>query len=100
MPLPLDASVDLSFLDSPTALDVQRRDFLAGAIHYARWACRLTDEVLCAPDKPKPMEPKPKRNAAMRHLPVLPTGQGHEADWAARGGQGCRGCQWPARPPW
>ena len=54
MPLSLDAPVDLSFLDSPTALDVQRRDFLAGAIHHDRWACTLTDEVLCAPDKPKP----------------------------------------------
>ena len=45
MPLLLDAPVDLSFLDFPTALDVQRRDFLAGAIHYERWACTLTDEV-------------------------------------------------------
>ena len=94
MPLPLDAPVDLSFLDSPTALDVQRRDFLAGAIHHDRWACTLTDEVIYAPDKPKPMEPKPKRYAAMRHLPVLPTEQSHGADWgSARGGQGCRGCR-------
>jgi hypothetical protein len=40
VPLPLDAPADLSFLDSPTALDVQHRDFLAGAIHYARWRAR------------------------------------------------------------
>ena len=75
MPLPLDAPVDLSFLDSPTALDVQRRDFLAGAIHYARWACTLTDEVLCAPDKPKPMGPEPQ--ALRRH--AAPPGVAYRA---------------------
>ena len=36
VPLPLDASVGLSFLDSHMALDIQRRDFLAGVIHYDR----------------------------------------------------------------
>ena len=95
--------------DSPTGVDALTTgdlgrplaEFLRPRLapQVAAEACTLTDEVLCAPDKP--MEPEPKRYAAMRHLPVLPTGQGHGAGWgSARGGQGCRGCRWPARPLW
>jgi hypothetical protein len=43
---PDDPSVDLSFLNDPTETEEQRRAFLAGAIHYARRACALADELL------------------------------------------------------
>jgi hypothetical protein len=43
---PDDPAVDLSFLNDPTETEEQRRAFLAGAIHYARRACALADELL------------------------------------------------------
>jgi hypothetical protein len=43
---PDDPSVDLRFLNDPTETEEQRRVFLAGAIHYARRACALADELL------------------------------------------------------
>lgn len=43
---PDDPSVDLRFLNDPTETEEQRRAFLAGAIHYARRACALADELL------------------------------------------------------
>jgi hypothetical protein len=43
---PDDPSVDLSFLNDPTETEEQRQAFLAGAIHYARRACALADELL------------------------------------------------------
>jgi hypothetical protein len=65
VPLPPEPPVDLSFLDSATEVDEQRRVFLAGAIHYARRACTLADEVLGAPGQPKSMGPELKRSAPM-----------------------------------
>jgi hypothetical protein len=43
---PDDPSVDLRFLNDPTETEEQRRAFGAGAIHYARRACALADELL------------------------------------------------------
>jgi hypothetical protein len=43
---PNDPAVDLRFLNDPTETEEQRQAFLAGAIHYARRACALADELL------------------------------------------------------
>jgi len=43
---PDNPAVDLRFLNDPTETEEQRQAFLAGAIHYARRACALADELL------------------------------------------------------
>jgi hypothetical protein len=46
MGVPPDPPVDLSFLSDPLETEEQRQAFLGSAIHYARRACALADELL------------------------------------------------------
>jgi hypothetical protein len=46
MGVPPDPPVDLGFLADPVETEEQRQAFLASAIHYARRACALADELL------------------------------------------------------
>jgi hypothetical protein len=65
---PDDPSVDLSFLNDPTETEEQRRAFLASAIHYARRACALADELL--------EQREARRGPRARRGDGLPAGRG------------------------